>query len=62
MALSPHPPGSFHLDGIIFVAAGDQADSLNFLLSEDMPVVLVDRDLPNVEVDAVLTDGHFCLK
>ena len=44
------------VDGIIFVAAGDQADSLDFLLRQDMPVVMIDRDLPNVEVDAVLTD------
>jgi LacI family transcriptional regulator len=44
------------VDGIIFVAAGDQADSLDFLLSRNMPVVMIDRDLPNVEVDAVLTD------
>jgi LacI family transcriptional regulator len=46
------------VDGIIFVAAGDEADSLRFLLSQEMPVVLVDRDLPNVEVDAVLTDNR----
>lgn len=44
------------VDGIIFVAAGDQADSLDFLRGEGMPVVMIDRDLPNVEVDAVLTD------
>jgi len=44
------------VDGIIFVAAGDQADSLDFLLRQKMPVVMIDRDLPNVEVDAVLTD------
>ena len=44
------------VDGIIFVAAGDQADSLDFLLRQNMPVVMIDRDLPNVEVDAVLTD------
>jgi LacI family transcriptional regulator len=44
------------VDGIIFVAAGDQADSLDFLQRQQMPVVMIDRDLPNVEVDAVLTD------
>ena len=44
------------VDGIIFVAAGDQADSLEFLRHEGLPVVMIDRDLPNVEVDAVLTD------
>jgi len=46
------------VDGIIFVATGDQADSLNFLIDQDMPVVLIDRDLPNIEVDAVLTDNQ----
>ena len=44
------------VDGIIFVAAGDQADSLEYLRQRNMPVVMIDRDLPNVEVDAVLTD------
>ena len=44
------------VDGIIFVAAGDQADSLDFLLRQGMSVVMIDRDLPQVEVDAVLTD------
>ena len=44
------------VDGIIFVAAGDQADSLDFLVRENMPVVMIDRDLPNVKVDAVLPD------
>ncbi|HJR81901.1 MAG TPA: LacI family DNA-binding transcriptional regulator [Anaerolineales bacterium] len=46
------------VDGIIFVAAGDQADSLDFLLHRNMPVVMIDRNLPNVEVDAVLTDNQ----
>jgi LacI family transcriptional regulator len=46
------------VDGIIFVATGDQADSLNFLINQDMPVVLIDRDLANIEVDAVLTDNQ----
>ena len=45
------------VDGIIFVAAGDQADSLDFLMRRKMPVVMIDRDVPNVAVDAVLTDN-----
>lgn len=45
------------VDGIIFVAAGDQADSLEFLVGRSMPVVMVDRSVPNVDVDAVLTDN-----
>ena len=44
------------VDGIIFIAAGEQADSLDFLVRRNMPVVMIDRDIPNVEVDAVLTD------
>ncbi|HSJ89573.1 MAG TPA: LacI family DNA-binding transcriptional regulator, partial [Anaerolineales bacterium] len=44
------------VDGIIFVAAGDQAGALDFLLQRGMPVVMIDRDVPNVEADAVLTD------
>lgn len=44
------------VDGIIFVAAGDQADSLDFLVRQGMPVVMIDRNLPNVQVDAVLPD------
>jgi LacI family transcriptional regulator len=44
------------VDGIIFVAAGDQADSLDFLVREGVPVVMIDRNVPNVEIDAVLTD------
>ncbi|MDQ2690439.1 MAG: LacI family transcriptional regulator, partial [Chloroflexota bacterium] len=44
------------VDGIIFVAAGDQADSLDYLVQRNLPVVMIDRDVPNVEVDAVLTD------
>ena len=46
------------VDGIVFVAAGDQADSLDFLVRRNMPVVMIDRYLPNVEVDAVLTDNQ----
>lgn len=44
------------VDGIVFVAAGEQADSLDFLLGRNLPVVMIDRNIPNVEVDAVLTD------
>jgi LacI family transcriptional regulator len=46
------------VDGIIFVAAGDQADSLDFLVQRNMPVVMIDRDVPNVQVDAVLSDNQ----
>jgi LacI family transcriptional regulator len=46
------------VDGIIFVAAGDQADSVDFLLRRSMPLVMVDRNVPMVEADAVLTDNQ----
>jgi LacI family transcriptional regulator len=50
--------GKKQVDGIIFVAAGDQTDSLDLLLRRKMPVVMIDRNVPNVEVDAVLTDNQ----
>jgi LacI family transcriptional regulator len=46
------------VDGIIFVAMGDQADSLQRVLCKNIPVVMIDRDLPGTEVDAVLTDNR----
>lgn len=46
------------VDGIIFVAAGDRTESLHRLLRRKFPIVLVDRDLPGVKVDAVLVDNH----
>lgn len=45
------------VDGIIFVAAGHQTDALRELIQNKMPVVLVDRDLPGVEVNTVLSDN-----
>ncbi|RPI78315.1 MAG: LacI family transcriptional regulator [Chloroflexi bacterium] len=46
------------VDGIIFVSTGHQVDSLNLLLSQGIPVVLVDRSVSQVEMDAVLTDNQ----
>ena len=46
------------VDGIIFVAAGEKADSLDFLLHRSMPLVMIDRNVPNVEADAVFTDNQ----
>jgi len=45
------------VDGVIFVAAGQQTDALRELIQNKMPVVLVDRDLPGVEVDTVFPDN-----
>lgn len=46
------------VDGIIFVAVGDQTDSLERVLYKNIPAVMIDRDLPGLEVDAVLTDNR----
>lgn len=46
------------VDGVIFIATGDQADSLDLLLSQEIPVVVIDRELPEVGVDAVLLDNY----
>src|SRR5688572_284714 len=46
------------VDGIIFVATGEQVASLNFLRSRNMPVVVVNRDLTNIQVDLIFTDNH----
>ena len=46
------------VDGIIFVATGDQGDSLDFLQRQALPVLVVDRDLPEIHADAVLTDNR----
>ncbi len=46
------------VDGMILVAAGDQTDSLRTLQSQRVPMVVVDRDLPEVEIDAVLADNR----
>lgn len=45
------------VDGIIFVAGGNRADCLALLLERDIPVVVVDRDLPDCSVDTVLLDN-----
>ena len=46
------------VDGIIFVAVGDQTDSLLRVLCKNIPLVMVDRDLSGMEVDAVLMDNQ----
>jgi LacI family transcriptional regulator len=45
------------VDGIIFVATGEQVASLQFLRSRAMPVVVVNRDLANIDVDLIFTDN-----
>ncbi len=45
------------VDGLIFVATGDHSPSLEQLVRDGLPVVVVDRRLSGLEVDTVLTDN-----
>jgi LacI family transcriptional regulator len=46
------------VDGIIFVAAGLSAENINALQARGIPLVLVDRRVPDVQVDNVLADNQ----
>ena len=46
-----------HVDGVILIAAGDCLGSLP-ALSLRLPVAVVDRDLPDIQLDAVLADNR----
>jgi LacI family transcriptional regulator len=43
------------VDGIIFMGTGDDTSSLLKLLEKNIPVVVVDRELPDIQLDIVLT-------
>ncbi len=45
------------VDGIIFMACGDDPMSLTELVERHLPVVVVDRVLDHMDVDAVVTDN-----
>ncbi len=45
------------VDGLIFVAAGDRSQSLEGLVRQGLPVVVVDRQLTHLDVDTVLADN-----
>ena len=45
------------VDGIIFVAAGVSTEHIRDLQGRRIPLVVVDRDIPDVAVDSVLTDN-----
>ena len=45
------------VDGIIFMATGDDLRSLEELVLRHLPVVIVDRFMDRVELDAVITDN-----
>ena len=46
------------VDGIIFMATGDDMQSLRELVSRQLPVVIVDRFMDHMELDEVVTDNH----
>lgn len=46
------------VDGIIFVAAGLSSENINTLQARGVPLVLVDRQVPEVRVDNVLADNQ----
>ncbi len=46
------------VDGIIFASTGEQSDSVQNLLRQNVPLVLIDRLLPGVEADVVLVDNR----
>jgi LacI family transcriptional regulator len=48
---------SKQVDGILFVAAGVSTEHIRGLQEEEVPVVVVDREIPDVSVDEVLTDN-----
>jgi LacI family transcriptional regulator len=45
------------VDGILFVAAGVSTERILDLQARNIPLVLIDRELPDAAVDAVLTDN-----
>lgn len=46
------------VDGIILVPALSTADSVNLIQKHDIPVVVLDRKIPHVEVDTVRCDSE----
>lgn len=45
------------VDGIILIGISQANETLNRLLAKSVPVVLVDREIPDLDVDLVLTDN-----
>jgi LacI family transcriptional regulator len=44
------------VDGIVLVAVDDRGDALGSLVRQRLPVVVMDRERPDLELDTVLTD------
>jgi LacI family transcriptional regulator len=45
------------VDGVLIVPTGQSAESLNMLAEKNIPVVLIDRDLPELSISRVLVDN-----
>jgi LacI family transcriptional regulator len=46
------------VDGVLLVPARSNSKSVNFLFSNDMPVVLIDRSIPDTQTDLVRSDSQ----
>jgi LacI family transcriptional regulator len=46
------------LDGIIFVGAGEDRESISELVKNGLPLVVVDRDMGNLGLDIVTTENY----
>jgi LacI family transcriptional regulator len=46
------------VDGVILVPTGQNTDNVRRLLDEGVPVVLVDRDIPNLAINRVLCNNY----
>lgn len=46
------------LDGIIFVGAGENRESISKIIHNGLPLVVVDRDMGNLELDTVTTENY----
>jgi LacI family transcriptional regulator, galactose operon repressor len=46
------------VDGVVLVPTGRSAENVNRMLQARIPVVLIDRDLPGLPINRVLTDNH----
>ncbi len=45
------------VDGIIFISAGDDSKNIEKSLAANIPIVVVDRDVKNINADVVLVDN-----
>ncbi len=46
------------VDGLVFVGAGDDADAVSEVLGRGVPMVVVDRPMPDLAVDTVTIDNQ----